>query len=126
MPIWIVLFVVLFGGMQLFQWAEGLTLPLPFFVAAGVLLAIASNADKRAGLPWRSLELLGWRSVVKPLGTAQPLSTATPVTPAVPAEAAQPQAKRSPELPNLKPTPTPVQAPISFTIPKNNASDQPR
>jgi hypothetical protein len=122
MPIWVVLFFVLFGGMQLFQWVEGLALPMPFFMAAGILLAIASNADKKAGLPWRSLDLLGGRSPAKPLGSGQPISSTAPTTPATPVESPQSQAKRSPELPNFNPPA--AQNSISFTIRKSNASDQ--
>lgn len=48
----IVCFVLFFLLSQVFQWAQEITLPLPFFILAGALLAIASNFDRRAGLPF--------------------------------------------------------------------------
>ncbi|MEB3337280.1 MAG: hypothetical protein VKJ46_07465 [Leptolyngbyaceae bacterium] len=53
MKVWITSFVILFGLAQLYQLLEPITLPLPVFIVGGVLLAIASNYDKRAGLPFR-------------------------------------------------------------------------
>jgi hypothetical protein len=50
MRVWGVCFVLFFGAAEFYQWMQGLTLPLPFFIALGGLLAIASNADK-----WRIL-----------------------------------------------------------------------
>jgi len=44
-------FLVLFGVVELFQWAEGLSLPMPIFVLGGVFLAIASNYHKLKILP---------------------------------------------------------------------------
>lgn len=46
MRVWGVCFVLFFGAAEFYQWMQGLTLPLPFFIALGGLLAIASNADK--------------------------------------------------------------------------------
>jgi hypothetical protein len=43
---WLVVVVVLFMGVQLFQWLQGVILPLPLYVMAGAFLAIASNYDK--------------------------------------------------------------------------------
>ncbi|BAU10453.1 hypothetical protein LEP3755_09370 [Leptolyngbya sp. NIES-3755] len=48
----IVCFVLFFLLSQVFQWAQEITLPLPFFVLGGALLAIASNFDRRAGFPF--------------------------------------------------------------------------
>ncbi|MBE9013315.1 hypothetical protein IQ250_24260 [Pseudanabaenaceae cyanobacterium LEGE 13415] len=45
-------FLVFFALSQFFQWAQEITLPLPFFVLGGALLAIASNFDRRAGFPF--------------------------------------------------------------------------
>jgi hypothetical protein len=47
MQIWVMSVVVLFVGIQAYQWLSQLTLPLPIYGVAGVLLAIASN---RTGL----------------------------------------------------------------------------
>ncbi|OLP19030.1 hypothetical protein BST81_07355 [Leptolyngbya sp. 'hensonii'] len=54
MKIWVISFILLFGFAEFFQWASHVTLPLPVFILAGALLAIASNADKRSGLPFRA------------------------------------------------------------------------
>ncbi|HEY9660588.1 MAG TPA: hypothetical protein V6C65_19200 [Allocoleopsis sp.] len=51
MQVWAVSFFVFFGTAELYQWLQGITLPLPVLVVAGAILAIASNADK---LPKRS------------------------------------------------------------------------
>lgn len=45
-------FVVFFVLSQVFQWVQEMTLPLPFFILGGALLAIASNFDRRAGFPF--------------------------------------------------------------------------
>lgn len=45
-------FLLFFALSQLFQWAQEITLPLPFFILGGALLAIASNFDRRAGFPF--------------------------------------------------------------------------
>lgn len=46
---WGLIVVVLFVGVQLFQWLKGAILPLPLYVMAGAFLAIASNYDKGMG-----------------------------------------------------------------------------
>jgi hypothetical protein len=46
---WVLIVVVLFVGVQLFQWLQGAILPLPLYVMAGAFLAIASNYDKGMG-----------------------------------------------------------------------------
>lgn len=46
MPFLVLVVVVLFVGVQLFQWLMGVILPLPIYVMAGAFLAIASNYDK--------------------------------------------------------------------------------
>ncbi|AIE74841.1 MULTISPECIES: hypothetical protein [unclassified Synechocystis] len=46
MPFLILVVVVLFAGVQLFQWLLGAILPLPIYIMAGAFLAIASNYDK--------------------------------------------------------------------------------
>ena len=56
MKIWATTFVGLFGLVELYQWVQHfswtVTLPLPVFILGGAALAIASNYDKRAGLPF--------------------------------------------------------------------------
>lgn len=59
MPFLLVVVVVLFAGVQLFQWLLGVILPLPIYAMAGAFLAIASNYDKgMAVLINRGQELL--------------------------------------------------------------------
>ena len=48
-------FLVFFALSQVFQWAQEITLPLPFFILGGGLLAIASNFDRRVGFPFNLL-----------------------------------------------------------------------
>ncbi|MBD2081524.1 hypothetical protein [Leptolyngbya sp. FACHB-17] len=48
----LICFLVFFALSQVFQWAQELTLPLPFFILAGAALSIASNFDRRAGFPF--------------------------------------------------------------------------
>lgn len=49
MKVWITSFLVLFGMVELYQWFREFTLPLPIFILAGSLLAIASNYGKFPG-----------------------------------------------------------------------------
>ncbi len=58
MLFWLVSCGVLFAAFELFQWFRQVTLPLPLAIAAGGLLAIASNKES---LPpeWR----LNWRNL---------------------------------------------------------------
>ena len=54
MRVWFASFLLLFALAQLFNWMKQLTLPLPVFILGGLLLAIASNYDKRSGWPFRN------------------------------------------------------------------------
>jgi hypothetical protein len=94
----LVCFVLFFGLSQFFQWTKHLTLPLPIFILGGAFLAIASNFNKRAGLPFSLLNELSSQ------GSEQP-------EPEAPPELAQ-----SSKLP-VQPTPQ-VPKPVSFTIRK--------
>ncbi|NER27646.1 MAG: hypothetical protein F6J89_08420 [Symploca sp. SIO1C4] len=49
MRIWITSFLVLFGIFELYQWMKNFSVPLPMFILAGALLAIASNYGKYGG-----------------------------------------------------------------------------
>lgn len=51
----LICFLAFFALSQVFQWAQELTLPLPFFILGGAILAIASNLDRRAGFPFNLL-----------------------------------------------------------------------
>ncbi|NJR40047.1 MAG: hypothetical protein HC781_16030 [Leptolyngbyaceae cyanobacterium CSU_1_4] len=65
MRVWGVCFVLFFGAAELYQWMQGLTLPLPFFIALGGLLAIASNADR-------------WHIIHRPVSSAPPIAPPEP------------------------------------------------
>lgn len=56
MRIWLVCFGVLFALVELYQWVEHLTLPLPVYILGGTFLAIASNYNKLSG--WHEQELV--------------------------------------------------------------------
>ncbi len=62
MKVWAVGVVIFFGLAELYQWFNSLSLSLPIYGAAGLLLALASNAER-------------WRHLVKPL----PVSEAVPI-----------------------------------------------
>ncbi len=53
MRVWITCFIVLFGGVELLQWFQQFSLPLPVFIVGGAFLAIASNYEKLSPLPFR-------------------------------------------------------------------------
>jgi hypothetical protein len=110
MKFWMTSFVVLFGLAELFQWVRHFTLPLPIFILGGAFLAIASNYDKQAGLPFR----------FRDHADDEAIATQTPTT----LDAAelddsiydsQSAHYPEPQLPNFKPQST---RPISFTIRK--------
>lgn len=49
MQVWLSCFFVLFAIAELYQWAQHITLPLPFYILGGAVLAVSSNANKRLG-----------------------------------------------------------------------------
>lgn len=49
MKVWLSCFFILFAIAELYQWAQHVTLPLPFYILCGAVLAVASNADKQLG-----------------------------------------------------------------------------
>ena len=49
MKVWLSCFLVLFAIAECYQWAQHITIPLPFYILGGAVLAVASNADKRLG-----------------------------------------------------------------------------
>ncbi|MGD1936665.1 MAG: hypothetical protein ACFCA4_03800 [Cyanophyceae cyanobacterium] len=53
MKVWFTIFVVLFLATEGLQLLKGVDLPTPVFVVAGVILAIASNWNRRAGIPFK-------------------------------------------------------------------------
>jgi hypothetical protein len=107
MRVWVAGVVLFFVMAELYPWVQGLSLPLPLMVVAGLGLAIASN--------WPALKGSG-RS---PQLAAKPAPTASPSQPAQPANPAPPPQRPPTQLPNLNPAPpAPPPRPISFTIRK--------
>ncbi|NEP68680.1 MULTISPECIES: hypothetical protein [Moorena] len=51
--IWIASVLVFFVMVEIYQWVRHVTLPLPVFILAGALLAIASNYGKHPGWIFR-------------------------------------------------------------------------
>ncbi|MBW4665433.1 MAG: hypothetical protein KME01_14740 [Chroococcus sp. CMT-3BRIN-NPC107] len=49
MKVWLSCFLGLFAIAQLYQWAQNVTVLLPFYILCGAVLAVVSNADKRLG-----------------------------------------------------------------------------
>jgi hypothetical protein len=49
MKVWITSVLVLYGMVEIYQWMKQFSLPLPAFILAGAVLAIASNYGKYAG-----------------------------------------------------------------------------
>ena len=49
MKVWLTCFFVLFVIAEFYQWAQHLSIPLPFYIFGGAVLAVASNTDKRLG-----------------------------------------------------------------------------
>lgn len=46
---WLTCFILVFGIAEFYQWVKHFSVPLPVFILAGALLAIASNYKKYAG-----------------------------------------------------------------------------
>jgi hypothetical protein len=125
MVLLIACFVLFFGIAELYPLSQGISLPMPVFMVAGFLLAIASNYHKPAGLPWRSKQSLTAQSSS---GDDPPTATATTKAPSPtpPATASQTMAStsrqsssnplpprlkkpgKSPELPHLPQFDTPM------------------
>lgn len=125
MKVWATSFIVLFGLVELYQWVRhlhfGVDLPLPVFILGGALLAIASNYDKRAGLPFgfRPEESGTTGAIANQPAQALQSSTANPVV------FNNSHPTQQPELPtfnNSAQSPQP-QKPISFTIQRPQQSE---
>ncbi len=91
-------FVLFFGLSQLFGWMRQFNLPLPIFILGGAFLAIASNFDKRAGLPFSLLD-----EVLAP--PAKEIKESVPASEVIQPAQSQPVTPQS-------------QKPVSFTIRK--------
>jgi hypothetical protein len=123
MRVWTVCFVVFFILTELYQWLEGVALPLPMFVGAGALLAIASNAGN-----WKTLSA----AVTQP-STVQPSTVQAESAPMLPPKLENTQGLtegETPQLPTLNKQPeNPFfkESSISFTLrsPKSNHPPSP-
>lgn len=104
MQIWLTTFVLLFGLVEIYQWVQHFTLPLPIYILGGAFLAIASNYDKLSFLP-----------SLKDEETPPSTPPTSPQTPLKPTQAAVWNPPPSPTIP-------PPPRPISFTI--DRASQQ--
>ncbi|HIK55525.1 MAG TPA: hypothetical protein IGS37_10240 [Synechococcales cyanobacterium M55_K2018_004] len=111
MQFWLVCFLVVLGAAEVVPWVMGGTTPSVVLWAVGLLLAIASNADK---LPPH----LQFKS--RPESPA--LKAKHPPHQATAQNKTSPPQRPSPDLPNFTPPKAP-QPSISFTIKKPGASN---
>ena len=72
MKVWLSCFFGLFAIAEFYQWAQHVSIPLPFYIFGGAVLAVASNTDKRLGffLPLKD-EVLALLQI-KPSSTKEP------------------------------------------------------
>ncbi|MBI4783706.1 MAG: hypothetical protein HY785_20675 [Oscillatoriophycideae cyanobacterium NC_groundwater_1537_Pr4_S-0.65um_50_18] len=54
MQVLLVCLVLFFVASELYQWMQGMTLPLPMLIAAGIVLAIASNLRNLSVPSWNA------------------------------------------------------------------------
>ena len=111
MYVWLVCFVVLFGLAELYPWVQGVVLPFPLMLLAGVGLAIASNLSASH----LSASHLSGSNLNQQGGLSEP-STPPPQVPAPAVPSPHPQT-----LPQTLPqalTTSPPPDTISFTIRK--------
>jgi hypothetical protein len=122
MQMWAVCFVVFFGMAEFYEWAQGMTLSTPVLIVAGVLLAIASNYRKWAGLSSELTNASPSTSVQDSQSyPTEPhlMSNSPSSSQSVSSASAPPRYYPGPQLPNLIPQ---SQRSISFTIPKSDLS----
>ncbi|MBD1996699.1 hypothetical protein H6G00_08725 [Leptolyngbya sp. FACHB-541] len=121
MHVWAAFFVIFLGMIELYQWLQGLTLPLPTLIVAGVLLAIASNRNKPAGLPWQNFSQPSLPKPPQPNSSLPTSQSPNSQSPTSNPQSSIPNPRPTPQLPNLtapKAPSTPPQRSISFTIRK--------
>lgn len=72
MKVWLSCFFGLFAIAEFYQWAQQVSIPLPFYIFGGAVLAVASNTNKRLGffLPLKD-EVLALLQI-KPSSTKEP------------------------------------------------------
>jgi hypothetical protein len=77
MQVWLVCLLLFFGAAELYQWVQSITLPMPVFMIAGALLAVASNLNKfstKAPLPSSATQPKPMSPDVPPASTPLPSS----------------------------------------------------
>lgn len=123
MQVWTICVFVVFGIVELYQWFQALTLPLPVYGIAGLILAFASNANQwTALLDAKTQRSLG--SVPPESLTSDPQAEASSEIDPLkidqdelhhPGALSSAHPKPAPQLPNLTSLNPP---PLSFTISK--------
>lgn len=119
MPLVILCFIAFFGLAELLPAMQGLTLPMPAYIVAGVLLAIASNYRKPAALPWRS------QPPVPPMpkqNSAPPL--AKPSSASLPPKLDVPASEPSQDF-SVEPSPSPSKRPTGPQLPNFDLRPRP-
>jgi hypothetical protein len=101
MQVLVVCVILFFGAAELWQWMQGMALPMPVWVAAGVVLAIASNLHHPMLLAWTA-------SRQSQASVVPPAVTGASDRPAIPAASASVAPLTQLDAPT----------PISFTIRK--------
>lgn len=81
MKVWLPIFFAIFVLAEAFQWFKALDLPTPIFVGAGVILAIASNWERRAGIPFKWFRALRLFEPSEPYEPPEPAIAQTPAVP---------------------------------------------
>ncbi|NJN31594.1 MAG: hypothetical protein HC824_15100 [Synechococcales cyanobacterium RM1_1_8] len=109
MQIWVASFIVFFVLSQFFDWLRQAVFPWPVLVLGGVILAIASNYDKRHSFPF-------WPSDLAASGSSTPGLSPSPGQ-AGPARSAEPTPLTATATPAVLPpgakapsSPSPTQA----------------
>jgi hypothetical protein len=86
MKVWIVGSILLFLLVQLYQWMKGYILPLPIYVLAGALLAIASNASGKIEFSSAPREPQIATAIPETLASANPVSLPATVSEIMPVD----------------------------------------
>jgi len=78
MQVLLVCLVLFFVASELYQWIQGLTLPLPLLVASGTALAIASNLRSLSVPLWKGAAPLHVGATLLNPSVSEPLASQTP------------------------------------------------
>jgi hypothetical protein len=121
MKFWLVCLAGVFGMTELYHWLQGLTLPVPFYGAAGLLLALLSNANHwaprfREATQIESGKLATWME--PQIGAENEMGESQAEEIQMPSALHSPQA-RTPAEPQLPNFPGAAPPSISFTVRKS-------